>query len=622
MSYKLKKDKIKLVGKIIFILLFFRLLFWLKSSTTLLILVSTIIYKLIRKTRKAFAYPEIHYVLARRLSFIYKPYPEVITDAPRRVKAGEPIPILCIIKDADKFPVHLLDITVRVRGDGFDLEEWVQYPDDKIMKLISSLNPGRSITPKKGLIDRKYWYTVGYIQIPEDYVGRLEISPKINLTLEKRSFFRHNKVWKQHTIFTDNLPMLSHAPLQVYVSKNDLPTFDGWYYGDAHCHSDRTDNQTEFGAPPIVIRSMGKAIGLKWVVITDHSFDLDTPVNQFYGIDSKRIRWKSLDAEIELTNSLFDDLLLMRGEEISCGNANEENIHLLAYGISEFIPGRGDGCKDRDNLYDFTNPPDIALVDALKKIKENGGFAFAAHPDANSHRLAKFFINRGIWQDEDCKPEECSGLQIWNSCGSDDSFEKSYERWINLLLDGYKKQIIAGSDAHGDFNTPETTLSGMLGGMPVAVSAGLCLTRLRLKSGLEPALPSKYIVMAGVRDTDPLEQELIDRSRIEMITVNDIRTLSENIQNQMNRLSQLTDLIYVHVDMDVLDPEEVSGHSLTVANGPTSVELAAALKMMFQYEKTAAFGIASYPWDKDEDGKSLFAAYNLIEGVLTGIKTR
>jgi len=41
-------------------------------------------------------------------------------------------------------------------------------------------------------------------------------------------------------------------------------------------------------------------------------------------------------------------------------------------------------------------------------------------------------------------------------------------------------------DAHGDFNTPETTLSGMLGGMPVAISAGLCLTRLRLESGLDP----------------------------------------------------------------------------------------------------------------------------------------
>jgi arginase len=178
-------------------------------------------------------------------------------------------------------------------------------------------------------------------------------------------------------------------------------------------------------------------------------------------------------------------------------------------------------------------------------------------------------------------------------------------------------------DAHGDFNTPETTLSGMLGGMPVAVSAGLALTRLRLESGLDPALPTRYVVMAAVRDTDPLEQELIDRSDIEMLTVDDIRTRSENIQRQMGRLADLTDVIYVHVDMDVLDPSEVAGHSLTVADGPTSVELGAALAEMFQYEKVAALGIASTPaWERDPDGTSREAAYRLIAGALEGAAHR
>jgi len=177
-------------------------------------------------------------------------------------------------------------------------------------------------------------------------------------------------------------------------------------------------------------------------------------------------------------------------------------------------------------------------------------------------------------------------------------------------------------DAHGDFNTPETTLSGMLGGMPVAVSAGLCLDRLRLKSGLEPALPTKYIVMAGVRDTDPLEQELIDCSDIEYITVNDIRNLTQNIHLQMKRLEKLTDIIYIHIDMDVLEPNEVMGHSLTVPDGPTSIELAAALTLMFKYEKASALGIASYPAGRDENGLSMKAAYNLIEGAIKGIQAR
>lgn len=178
-------------------------------------------------------------------------------------------------------------------------------------------------------------------------------------------------------------------------------------------------------------------------------------------------------------------------------------------------------------------------------------------------------------------------------------------------------------DTHGDFNTPETTLSGMLGGMPVAISAGMCLTNLRIKSGLDPALPTRYIVMGGIRDTDPLEQELIDRSDIEMISVDDIRTQSQNIHHQMKRLSQITDIIYIHIDMDVLDPREVSGHSLTVPNGPTSEELAAALAEMFKYEKAAGIGIASTPsGERDKDGLSLQAAYNLIQGAIKGIQMR
>ncbi len=178
-------------------------------------------------------------------------------------------------------------------------------------------------------------------------------------------------------------------------------------------------------------------------------------------------------------------------------------------------------------------------------------------------------------------------------------------------------------DAHGDFNTPETTLSGMLGGMPVAISAGLCLTRLRLKSGLDPALPERHIVLAGARDLDPLEQDLLDRSAVERLSVQDIKTRSSSIASQMKRLESLTDVIYVHVDMDVLDPPEVSGHPLTVPGGPTSLELAAALTDMFEHEKAAAFGVASTPsGDQDRDGRSRRAAYNLILGALKGVQQR
>src|SRR5260370_32407968 len=142
-----------------------------------------------------------------------------------------------------------------------------------------------------------------------------------------------------------------------------------------------------------------------------------------------------------------------------------------------------------------------------------------------------------------------------------------------------------------------------------------------LKGGLEPALLTRHIVEMCVRDRDPLEQELLDRSEIQQLTLEDVRTRSASLHREMKRLSEATDVIYIHVDMDALDPREVPGHPLTVPGGPTSAELAAALTEMFKYEKVAAFGVASTPYaDKDKTGISRQAAYNLILGAVKGVR--
>jgi arginase len=178
-------------------------------------------------------------------------------------------------------------------------------------------------------------------------------------------------------------------------------------------------------------------------------------------------------------------------------------------------------------------------------------------------------------------------------------------------------------DAHGDFNTPETTLSGMLGGMDVAAAAGLCLTRLRVTSKLDPEVPASDMILAGVRDTDPLEQDLIDRNHVPRLSVGDLRTRSAGLRQAMADLSARVDRIYIHVDMDVLDPAEVPGHALNVPNGPTSVELGAALAEMFSNPKAAAIGIASTPTgDHDKDGRSQKAAYELIRAAVRGVQHR
>ena len=178
-------------------------------------------------------------------------------------------------------------------------------------------------------------------------------------------------------------------------------------------------------------------------------------------------------------------------------------------------------------------------------------------------------------------------------------------------------------DAHADINTPETTLSGMYGGMDVSLAAGLFNTNNRLIAGLDPPLPPSYILLADVRDTDPREMELINRLNVEILSTEDIRGITPNVQTQMDRLSRLADLIYIHVDMDVLAPEEVRGHNLTAPDGPTSRELAACIEFMFTWPKTAAIGIASTPYGpRDPEHISRRAAIRLIEAAVKGVKKR
>ena len=177
-------------------------------------------------------------------------------------------------------------------------------------------------------------------------------------------------------------------------------------------------------------------------------------------------------------------------------------------------------------------------------------------------------------------------------------------------------------DAHPDLNTPETTRSGSLGGMPVAVATGRALNRLRLDAGLDPPLADRYVVMGGVRLTDPLEQHLLDESLIEQLSVEDLRTISPAVFAQLDRLSRLTDKIYVHIDMDVLDPKEVMGHGNKVPNGPSSEQLAALFEMIFsRYPKASAIGFATIP-EQDEGGLSLAAVNRMIAGAIKGLKSR
>jgi len=97
-------------------------------------------------------------------------------------------------------------------------------------------------------------------------------------------------------------------------------------------------------------------------------------------------------------------------------------------------------------------------------------------------------------------------------------------------------------DAHGDFNTPETTPSGFLGGMPLAGACG------QWDAGFEGAIEPARVVLCGVRDLDEGERALLERSEATVIGPT-LETLVA-LQNALDGAPT-----YVHLDCDVLDPE-------------------------------------------------------------------
>ena len=173
-----------------------------------------------------------------------------------------------------------------------------------------------------------------------------------------------------------------------------------------------------------------------------------------------------------------------------------------------------------------------------------------------------------------------------------------------------------------DFNTPETTRSGSLGGMPVAVATGRALQVMRRDATLEPPMSDRHIVMGGVRLTDPLEQRLLDDSQIEQLSVDDLRNITPAVWTQLDRLNRISDKLYIHIDMDVLDPREVMAHGNKVPNGPSSEQLERLFEQIFtRYPKASAIGFATIP-PTDEGGLSIAALNRMIAGAVRGVKAR
>lgn len=160
-------------------------------------------------------------------------------------------------------------------------------------------------------------------------------------------------------------------------------------------------------------------------------------------------------------------------------------------------------------------------------------------------------------------------------------------------------------DAHGDFNTWETTPSGFLGGMPLAMLAGLGEQTIVRGLGIRP-LAADRILLAGARDLDPGERENLGRAGIPQAAVADVPAMAAP-----------EGPLYVHLDLDVVALDEMPAVNYPAQGGPSAATVRLALDRLFATGRVAALSVTC--WDPGLEGseRSRATAESLVGDQLT-----
>jgi arginase len=169
-------------------------------------------------------------------------------------------------------------------------------------------------------------------------------------------------------------------------------------------------------------------------------------------------------------------------------------------------------------------------------------------------------------------------------------------------------------DAHGDLNTPHTTLTGSLGGMPVAVCAGWGYGEWRERAHVRAPLPTDRVLLVDVRNLDPAEETLVDATDL-TVAAPAPGFPGQDLGPAVARLADRVDLLYLHVDADILDRSLVPNHHTPEPDGPNMAQVQAALECVMATGKVAAFAVVSVYFENRSPAVDVSTAVDLASGV-------
>jgi arginase len=147
-------------------------------------------------------------------------------------------------------------------------------------------------------------------------------------------------------------------------------------------------------------------------------------------------------------------------------------------------------------------------------------------------------------------------------------------------------------DAHGDLNTPETSPSGNVHGMPLAAVLGLAPDVFASEAWPLPALDPQHVALIGIRSLDAGERELVKELGIAVYTMTDLdrRGVEPVIREALERVSG-TPFIHVSLDMDVVDPEAAPGVGTPVRGGFSYREAHLAMELVAEWGEFSSFEV-------------------------------
>src|SRR2546423_2446550 len=168
-------------------------------------------------------------------------------------------------------------------------------------------------------------------------------------------------------------------------------------------------------------------------------------------------------------------------------------------------------------------------------------------------------------------------------------------------------------DAHSDINTPETSPSGNVHGMPLAAIMGLGPAELANIYNFSPKVHAENCVLVGVRDIDARERENIRKTGIEVYTMRDIdeRGMRQVIEEALRAAGRGTAGYHISLDMDWIDPEDAPGVGTPVRGGATYREAHLAMEIIADHGRMLSFEVVEVNPVIDEHNRTANLAVEL-----------